>query len=74
MMCMSKKSHVQSLFQIPPHSHCLWCRRAIPEGQRFCSKRCERAYFKWKRKKDLLNIGYLIAGFSLMILALWLFG
>lgn len=70
MIIISKRT-LKEAFQIPPHSHCLWCRRAIPEGKMFCSRRCEIAYKKWKRKKDLLNFGYLIVGFILMMVAIW---
>jgi len=33
-----------------PHSHCIVCGAAIPEGKRFCSKECEDKYYESERK------------------------
>ncbi|MHA1590020.1 MAG: DUF2116 family Zn-ribbon domain-containing protein [Candidatus Njordarchaeales archaeon] len=70
---MTKKK-TPDISQIPPHSHCLWCRKPIPQGKLFCSIKCEREYKRWRRKRDFLSFLYLAVGFILMMIALFLIG
>ncbi|WP_088335900.1 MULTISPECIES: DUF2116 family Zn-ribbon domain-containing protein [unclassified Methanopyrus] len=45
---------------VPPHSHCIVCGAAIPEGERFCSEKCRREYER--RRKRAATIQWVIAG------------
>jgi len=50
-----------------PHSHCEVCGKAIPEGERFCSPKCQREYEERVRKqRRLIRVLYL----SLAVLVL----
>ncbi|MHA1616495.1 MAG: DUF2116 family Zn-ribbon domain-containing protein [Candidatus Njordarchaeales archaeon] len=69
-----KKKQIADLIQVPPHAHCLWCRKPIPVNKLFCSVKCEQAYNRWRRKKNLLSFAYLGVGFILMIIAIYIIG
>jgi len=46
--------------RVPPHSHCIVCGAAIPEGERFCSERCRREYERRRRRATLTH--WILAG------------
>lgn len=57
--------------EIPQHTHCITCGRAIPLGEKFCSEECERAHKETiRKKKNQLLVLYLVA-IIVMLLALF---
>jgi predicted nucleic acid-binding Zn ribbon protein len=49
--------------QIPNHSHCLVCSKAVPFGDKTCSKKCEQEQEEQQknRKKQMLVLYGLMA-------------
>jgi predicted nucleic acid-binding Zn ribbon protein len=58
-----------------PHSHCVICGRAIPEGEKTCSEECKKKYEEeLKRYKQQQTISYIfIIIMIVFILVLFLF-
>ncbi|WP_456482903.1 DUF2116 family Zn-ribbon domain-containing protein [Methanopyrus kandleri] len=46
--------------RVPPHSHCIVCGAAIPEGERFCSEKCRMEYER--RRKKAATLQWVLAG------------
>lgn len=57
--------------QIPNHSHCVICSRAVPFGDKTCSKECEASYVELqkKRKRSMLTM-YGLMALAILVLML----
>lgn len=57
--------------QIPNHSHCTICSRAVPFGDKTCSAECEESYAELvkKRKRSMLTM-YALMGLAILVLML----
>ncbi len=40
--------------QIPPHSHCQICGKAIPVSETYCSEGCKQKYASMMKRRKLL--------------------
>lgn len=58
-----------------PHSHCIVCGNAIPEGEKFCSDECsKKSEYEASRYKKQQHMGwYLMAGMVVAIILLFVF-
>lgn len=57
--------------QIPDHAHCYTCSRAIPVGDKTCSKDCQRKFEdRQKRSKRLIRMMYIGMAIALGVLVL----
>lgn len=57
--------------QIPNHSHCAICSRAVPFGDKTCSKDCEESYAELqKRRKRSMFTMYALMGLAILVLLL----
>lgn len=57
--------------QIPNHSHCVICSRAVPFGDKTCSKECEEQYAELqKKRKRTMWIMYGLMGVAMLVLVL----
>lgn len=56
--------------QIPAHSHCEICQKAIVQGERWCSEECEKAHEQRQadKKKFIWKQVALIAGVMLVLM------
>lgn len=60
--------------QIPQHSHCKICGKAIPTDETFCSKECEERFQSMaKRRKLLVYIMYALMFFFIAMIAVGMF-
>ncbi len=56
--------------QIPQHSHCKICGKAIPTDETFCSKDCEERFQAMtKKRKILIYVMYALMFFVIAVLA-----
>lgn len=57
--------------QIPNHSHCVICGKAVPFGDKTCSKECEQGLeeLNKKRKRSMLTM-YVLMGIAMLVLVL----
>ena len=61
--------------QIPNHSHCAICTRAVPYGDKTCSPKCETQYEELqKRRKRTMMFLYGLMALSVIVLLLGGFG
>ncbi|NPB01735.1 MAG: DUF2116 family Zn-ribbon domain-containing protein [Methanopyri archaeon] len=54
----------RALDRVPPHSHCVVCGKAIPEGETFCSEKCRMKYEKMRKRQSMsmwIMVGILVA-------------
>lgn len=57
--------------QIPNHSHCAICSRAVPFGDKTCGKDCEESYAELqKRRKRSMFTMYALMGLAILVLLL----
>jgi len=57
--------------QIPNHSHCVMCSRAVPFGDKTCSPECERDYAEvQKKRKRTMYVMYGLIGLTVVLLLL----
>jgi len=56
--------------EVPQHTHCITCGRAIPLNEKFCSEECERAHKETIRKKKNQLLILYVAAIGIMLLAL----
>lgn len=52
---------------LPPHAHCFNCDMPVPEGEKFCSPECEKA-FNDKRKKDSHKMLFFYLGAAIVFM------
>ena len=57
--------------QIPNHSHCVICSRAVPFGEKTCSEKCQADVdeLNKKRKKSMYTM-YALMALAFLVLAL----
>lgn len=61
--------------QIPNHSHCLICTRAVPFGDKTCSAQCEQQHTDLqKRRKRSMVLLYGLMALSVLLLLLGTMG
>lgn len=64
-----------STIQIPNHSHCVICSRAVPYGEKTCSSECAANLEELnKKRKRSMYIMYGLMGIAILVLILSQFG
>ena len=57
--------------QIPNHSHCVICSRAVPFGDKTCSPECEHGFADLtKRRKRTMYVMYGLMMLAMLVLVL----
>ncbi|MDI9644770.1 MAG: DUF2116 family Zn-ribbon domain-containing protein [Candidatus Verstraetearchaeota archaeon] len=65
---MSKRSYEE---RWGPHSHCLICGNAIPEGEKYCSESCKLKYEEEMRKasrQQKISYVFIVAMAALLLI------
>jgi len=58
----------QQKTQIPPHTHCKVCGKAIPVGKTYCSNECRESEIKSQQRAKRLSRIYTIFFVALLII------
>lgn len=60
-----------STIQIPNHSHCVICQKAVPFGDKTCSPKCETEFDDLnKRRKKSMYTMYALMALAFLVLIL----